>query len=380
MRTRKKVAIVIWSFGVGGSEKQACLLAAYLKESESAEVTVCALYEGDGALKGTLASLDVRWTCVGIEGLKKPFRGWLMKAWALRTKLAKMAPDVIIAFTAMPNILGAAVWRTTSARIFIWNQRDANGIGIRKNFLASLLCLSPTFFISNSDAGKAFLAKTLHVRPSRIAVIRNGTEPAANKSEGGWREKNGIDRGTFVAAMIANLTENKDHKTLLEAWSLLAGLENSRHVRLVLIGRNDTSYKELVELADRLNIRESVAFAGPVVNVAEVLHDIDLCVHCSNSEGNSNAVIEAMMAGLPVVGTDVAGMREVVGEANFRYLSTPNDPSDLAAKMSIFIENERERQQVGAMNRASAMKKYSYEAMGKAYADLLESLFRGRRA
>jgi glycosyltransferase involved in cell wall biosynthesis len=75
---------------------------------------------------------------------------------------------------------------------------------------------------------------------------------------------------------------------------------------------------------------DTVRFLGKVDDIAGLLSAVDLCIHSSKTEGCPNGVLEAMAAGLPVIGTDIPGIREAVGEAGNGFLVPVGDHQRMA--------------------------------------------------
>ena len=86
---------------------------------------------------------------------------------------------------------------------------------------------------------------------------------------------------------------------------------------------------------------------------------------CSNAEGLPNSILEAMYAGLPVVGTDIPGIKEAVGEENFKYLAPPEDFQTLSEKIILFYENNSLRKLVGDKNKERVLKEFPLIKMCK---------------
>jgi L-malate glycosyltransferase len=99
-----------------------------------------------------------------------------------------------------------------------------------------------------------------------------------------------------------------------------------------------------------LKIDESVIFLGPVREIPDLLQIVDLGILISpfqRGEGMSNAILEYMAAGLPVVSTDITSIRETVGEENFKYLMPLKDAEKLSEMILTFANNKEFRQDVG---------------------------------
>ncbi len=132
--------------------------------------------------------------------------------------------------------------------------------------------------------------------------------------------------------MVANLHPGKDHETLLKAWAL-AVKQIKQPARLLLAGRFDNNYQKLSELVSQLEIEFYVTFLEQVDDIASLLRSSDLGILLSpflNWEGTSNAILEYMLAGLPVIATDTPAIRDIVGPDNIDFLVPVGSISELA--------------------------------------------------
>ncbi len=306
-----------------------------------------------------------------------PFQsGSLPRRFAL-FKLARLLrearPDILLPYTFVPNVVCGAIWQSTGARACVWNQRDEGIAPFRASWERSAVQRTP-LFISNSEAGARFLIEQLSVEPSKVRIIQNGIEqPTPQLDRAKWRARLVLDERSFVACMLANLHANKDHATLLKAWRRVVNEMNDRQSVLVLAGRHDGAYESLAQLSKELNLDNHVRFAGQVTDVSGLLEAMDLGVFSSNSEGCPNGVLESMAAGLPVAGTDIDGIRALVGK---EFLAPRGDDESLAAVILRFANDADLRVTIGAENRNTVQEKYSAHRMCAETASVLKELLR----
>jgi glycosyltransferase involved in cell wall biosynthesis len=140
---------------------------------------------------------------------------------------------------------------------------------------------------------------------------------------------------------------------------------------LLLAGRRDDAYPALCRLASELSLQDHIRFLGPVEDVSGLLGALDAGVYSSRAEGSPNAVLEYMAAGLPVVATDIPGIREVVGEAGQRWLAPASDARALAQLILEMLNRPGERLAIGASNRARVEQRYSMRQMCRALTELV---------
>ncbi|OQX12630.1 MAG: hypothetical protein BWK76_17355 [Desulfobulbaceae bacterium A2] len=149
---------------------------------------------------------------------------------------------------------------------------------------------------------------------------------------------------------VGRLSRVKNLHVLLEAWKQVA-LAARCQVTLELWGSGplDTA---LQQQCNALGLHESVAFCGHVDGVREQLPKADIFVLPSMIEGNSNALLEAMAAGLPIVSTRVGGTPMLVGPEGADYLCDAGDADGLASRLLELIHDKALRERLGqAMRR-----------------------------
>ena len=371
MLSGSKIIFVLGNLELGGAERQALMLARYLVEHERAQVEVWGLTKS-----GPVAEICAQ---IGITSrvVPYPLRGISLEANANVCRLLQKAkPDMLLPYTFTPNVVCGLIWQNTGARSCVWNQRDEGLLpltAVKETMAARVTPL----FISNSTAGARFLTENFGIDPAKVSVIPNGVALAAPELDrNAWRERLAVDDRCFVACMVANLHANKDHPTLLRAWrNVMSKLEaDGREALLVLAGRRDGAYESLASLSTELKIDDSVRFVGPVSDVSGLLSAVDVGVFSSRSEGCPNAVLESMAAGLPVAGTDIEGIREVVGPAGARLLAAPGDADGLAAVLTALANDDQMRVEIGADNRERVRNNYDSLRMCKETAALLAQI------
>lgn len=134
--------------------------------------------------------------------------------------------------------------------------------------------------------------------------------------------------------MVGRFHQYKDHTTLLRALTLLP-----EHYQLHFAGDGDTQ-QECKNLTEQLNLNNRVVFHGVLSNIPAFLSDLDLYIQSSIVEGFGLAAVEAMAAGLPVLGTKITGLKEVVG--NEDYCFDVGNEKELAHKIEKILSSKRE--------------------------------------
>jgi glycosyltransferase involved in cell wall biosynthesis len=224
--------------------------------------------------------------------------------------------------------------------------------------------------ICNSQAAAASL-KERGLGSERIAVIGNGLPTSAFAENPRAR-----DRGTssFRVGMIARMNAtSKNHLFLLEVAARLRG--RVHNCEFVLVGDGPLR-AELEARAEELGVRESVQFLGDQQDVTAILASLDVTVLPSASESLSNAILESMAAGVPVLANDIGGNSELIS-GDRGILLRAGDVEGFAAALAKIASNPTLRKSMGRNARRFALENFSMERMRKKheslYAELLET-------
>lgn len=242
--------------------------------------------------------------------------------------------------------------------------------GLSGHLLFQALNAIPTHFVANSAFSRDLAAAREGLSPQRFTIIPNALDwdahgaPTPERRKAA-RERLGIDDSLPVVGIVANLNPWKRHDLLLEAAAILG--ENGRPVRVVSIGGGGRD--GLGELARRLGLGERVLFAGQRGDVPELLPAFDIGVLCSDFESSSNALLEYLAAGIPVVCTDVGGASETVAPGVCGYLTPPGDAAALAGALEALLADAPEREAFARFT-DSLRKRHDPHAMVAAHARL----------
>jgi glycosyltransferase involved in cell wall biosynthesis len=183
--------------------------------------------------------------------------------------------------------------------------------------------------------------------------------------------------GAVTAVFVGRLSSEKNVADLLHAWAAVKACV-SIAVRLRIVG-DGPQEKELKTLSEALGIDDTVEFTGYCSNVPAELAKADLFVLTSASEGNSNAILEAMRAGLPIVATHVGGAALQVGAEGERFLVPPGDHCTLTARLLELIANEPLRARIGAAMRARIQNIFTIDLIAATYEQAYRLILAGER-
>ena len=227
------------------------------------------------------------------------------------------------------------------------------------------------------------LRNYFRMRPERVVTIENGV--TSNQGCGGREERERLRRSLgfsttdIVIGIVANLKRNKNHLFLLEAFKELARLR--RDVQLAIVGQAFPGDAEASEQAIRDYIRSeglecAVRLMGYRRDVPDVLRALDLFCLVSHKEGLPISLIEAMAAGLPVIGTDIDGIRGVIVPDVNGLTVALGDVAGLANALGRLIADARLRRRMGEASRLMANERYSLQRCIDETAALFRSVLR----
>ena len=179
--------------------------------------------------------------------------------------------------------------------------------------------------------------------------------------------------GDLVVGCLGRFVPEKGLDVLLRALPRLDG------VTAVLVG-DGPERASLETLAEELGVADRVLFPGWLDRPASQLGALDVLVSPSHSEALPLAVIEGMLAGLPVVATNVGSVSEAVVEGETGLLVDPGDVAGLAAAIRRLRDDPELRAGLGSRGRELAASRFTPEAMARAFESLYREVREGRAA
>jgi len=219
------------------------------------------------------------------------------------------------------------------------------------------------------SAGLVDSLRGLPIRPGRLHLIENGVDvgeieaiPPAPTSEVGGE-------GGFVIGFVGQLIPRKGIDVLLKA---LAGLPGAGW-RCLLVGRGEAE-PALTEQVRALGIAERVRFLGFRDDRIALLKRFDLFVLPSHAEGIPRVLMEAMAAGVPVVASDIEGVRDLVTHGTTGRLFPPGDAGALGEALAASMADPGPARKMAEAARARVYAHFSAERMARQYERLYAEL------
>jgi glycosyltransferase involved in cell wall biosynthesis len=195
-----------------------------------------------------------------------------------------------------------------------------------------------------------------------VALIYNGVD-LSNIAPPPQRRRN-PDRLTLI--IVANLIPYKAHADLFHALALAAE-KLPASWELLCVGRDDGHGPILADLARRLHLERHIRMLGSRADIPTLLASADIGVLCSHEEGFSNAILEGMAAGLPMVVTDVGGNAEAIIDRESGLIVPARDPAALGAAILALASDVKLRETMGRAARSRVEMHFSLDQCVQRY-------------
>ncbi len=291
----------------------------------------------------------------------------LVRAVQLAGVIHRVRPDVLLADRRKDIKFSVAARALTphGRRLPIIHRHGAPSV-LRNSVTYRILWQRVQRVVVNSRAMQAGLLRTTPwLEAVGIRVIHNGKDPDEFRPlpevRDRMRAEFHLPRDAFVVCYHGILQPRKNVDVLLEALAELGG-EAGVHALIVGDGPAQAALRETAA-ARGIEAR----FTGTRSDIADVLAAADAGVHLSSAEGFSNAVIEAMACGLPVIASRASSHPEQIGDGVHGLLVTPGDAREVAGAIRRLRDDAGERRRLAAGARQRAVRDFSLAGMVEAY-------------
>ncbi|TWT50691.1 putative glycosyltransferase EpsD [Rubripirellula amarantea] len=363
---KTKIAWVIPTMDRGGAEKQLCLLARHLPRDQFDPHVF--LLTRDGPLSQTLRDDDIPVTLIG-----KRFKADPTALFRLRKELLRLNPDIVHTYLFAANSFGRMAALMANVKTIIASERCVDPWKTNWQFIIDRWLAKRSAAITTNSNGVKDFYQQRGIPGDLFKVIPNGIASAGSVESFASRseicERLQVDPARKLIVAVGRLWPQKRYRDLIWAAELVATLRND--TTLVIIGDGPQS-NELMRYRDSVSIPQHVRFAGHRDDVAEILQHADVFWIGSEYEGQSNSLIEAMQAGVPVVTSDIAGNRDLVVDGVTGFLVELGDTADFARQTHAILGSAELARSMSDAARERIDREFTIEKMIQGHVELYQ--------
>lgn len=349
-----KLTFVTSTLHAGGAERVISLLAnSFCQKGYEVEI-VCinkhlVFYPIDVKVKVWFAEDEVE----SLSILKKMM--WLRK------HINSEKPDVVIAFmlevycVTLASLIGVSVPVISSERI------DPHFFGRAKGLLRWLLLRRTTHLVVQTERIKSFYSKKLQ---ARTTIIKN---PVTEKVF----ELQPVEKENRIIA-VGRLAYQKNYPMMFRAFAKVQ--HDFPDWQLVVYG-NGPQKDEIRGVIERLGMEGHIILAGKSDHIVEEMNKSSLFVMSSDYEGMSNALLEAVCVGLPVLSTDVSGARDLIDEDKNGFVVPVGDEAAFTSALKQLLSSPEKMEEMGRQSKALAPRFREEQIVGQ-WEELIKKVVR----
>lgn len=321
-----KIVFVTASLNSGGSERVMSLLANSLVQRGHDVEIVCVnkpivFYPIDSSVKVWLVANEIE-----SSSLHK-------KVFWLRKHVKSINPDVVIAFMTsvycmtLSSLIGIRVPVITSERI------DPRHSDFFRKFIRMIILPLTSHHVVQTEHIRNYYPSFIRMKTSIIYNPVND-EVFHQIENGEMKIENGERLNRIIS--VGRLTEQKNQKMMIRAFSKIAN--EFPKWQLAIYGEGPLR-ENLESEVESLGLNGKVLFPGRTEHVIDELRESKIFCLSSDFEGMSNAMIEAICIGLPIVTTNVSGVSELVDDGKNGYVVPCDDVEQLAQALQKVMSN-----------------------------------------
>jgi glycosyltransferase involved in cell wall biosynthesis len=380
------IAFGITTLRRGGAEKALVELVTRL-DSARWSARVISLTDADPGHQARLEAAGVRVLSFGLRGPLDLPR--VLARWTAELRLQR--PRLLQTFLFHANLLGRFAARRAGVPITVSGHRVAERRWNAHRTLDRLTASLARCHVCVSDGVRRHVARSLGLPDDRLVTIPNGVEAESIAERLGRPETAEIvplahPTLAFNPAQprllfVGRLDRQKGLDVLLQALANedRPSVPPAPRPRLILVG-DGPERQALLGRITTLGLADRVTLAGRVDDVVPWLAAAEGFVLPSRWEGMPNALLEAMAAGLPAIGTRVEGIEDLIvtdGPARTGWLVPAGDPAALAQAIAAWASDAERSARFGAAGRELARAKFSLDEVARRYQRTWETLIAG---
>jgi glycosyltransferase involved in cell wall biosynthesis len=363
-----RLLLIIPTLVRGGAEKQLTLLATHLPRNEF-DVHVVVLTHS-GPLEATLREAGIEVTIIGKRWKFDP-----LCYWRLRRHIQSLEPDIVHTWLFAANAYGRQAAFGTGVKHVVAGERCVDPWKASWQLaIDRALARQTERIVTNSSGVKDFYVSR-GLPAEKFVIIPNGINATAAGKPAVSREallaELSLPPDARLIGAVGRLWPQKRLKDLIWAADLLKTTRDGAH--LLIIG--DGPHRSRLErYRDQDEVQDCVHFLGERDDVPRLMPHFDVLWLASEYEGQSNAIMEAMAASVPVIATDIPGNRDLVVNNVTGYLVPVGDRYEFTRRTDWLLSDESLRKRFGAAGKERIERDFTVEKMVERHAELYRQI------
>lgn len=352
----------------GGAEKQLTLLATGLS-GQAFDTHVCVL-TADGPFRAELEAHDIP-----LHFIHKQHKLDPSAYFRLKETIQQLQPDLVHTWIFAANSYGRYAALKCGVPRIIAGERCVDPWKRWHELAIDRYLAKRTHGLVTNSQGVVDFYASKGLPADRFTVIPNGIELPNLAPVGEMRrvllEALDLPAETRLVGTVGRLWPQKRIKDLIWAADLLKCIRDDVH--LLIVGDGPLRWR-LEKYRDQVEIADRVHFLGERPDAKEIIACLDCFWLASDYEGQSNALMEAMAAGVPVVASDIPGNRDLVVPAETGFLVETGDRAAFAQKTETILSDPDLAERLGTQGRQRMQTEFSISRMVERYSDYYQRL------
>ncbi len=361
-----KICYIIGELGNAGAEKQLYELVKRVNRFRFDSVVI-------SLSQGGFWNQEIRKLGVEVIELQRRKHIEFARLFKLVKLLKQINPDIVHTYMFSANSYGRIAALMAKVPIIIASERNLPDLGMEKTIYQIPVDKFLSFFsqaiICNSYKASEALVKKYKFQSKKVFSIHNGID--TNYFLSALSSHHREISNQKVIGTIGRLCSQKNHKLFLDMAKIVLVKCENKDLKFVIVGDGELK-PELERYAQYLGIKNKMVFTGARNDIPKLLLDVDVFVMTSLYEGLPNVMMEAMLAGLPVVATHVGGVDELIRDGETGFLCPSNNPLALADRVAMLINNKEEAQRLGENGKRRILNEFGVKKMVKHTENLYE--------
>lgn len=359
---------VIDSLEIGGAEQS---LFENLRRFSNVKPIVCHLYKGE-TLKSSFEKEGITVYSLNVSGKY----GFIEAAKKLTKIVRKTKPQGLVAYLTRSELVSRYVAKKLKIPVFgtfvsdLYSDEYNRKLSAKARVLVTIFKSINRFtarycrgFIANSESTKKVNCIHLKVNPEKVVVINRGRDGSRFHFH-----NNRLNSERIKLISIGRLVGVKGHQDLIRA--VAVEREQGRSFELDIAGEGPERVS-LEKLINELNLNEVVRLLGSRKDIPELVQEYDAFFFGSHSEGFSGSIVEAMMAGLPVIVSGIPVNKEVVTHLETGYIFEKASIESAAKALEWLNSNKQEALKMAEKANQIARERFELNTIAKEFESYL---------